>query len=71
MKRTLMKETDSHTSSSEKQPPMKNETPAYSIDGVDLTLIRWMLSITPAERLQILQQNVQSLSRLINESTFS
>jgi hypothetical protein len=24
----------------------------YSDDGVDLTLIRWMLSLTPAERLQ-------------------
>ncbi len=25
----------------------------YSPDGVDLTLIRWMLSLTPAERLAI------------------
>jgi hypothetical protein len=24
-------------------------------DGVDVTLIRWMLSMTPAERLQTLQ----------------
>ena len=30
----------------------------YSEDGVDLTLIRWMLSLTPAERLQILQNHV-------------
>jgi hypothetical protein len=36
----------------------------YSEDGVDLTLIRWMLSLTPAERLQVLQQSVQSLLRL-------
>jgi hypothetical protein len=35
------------------------ELPAYSPDGVDLTLIRWMLSLTPAERLQVLQQFVQ------------
>jgi hypothetical protein len=28
----------------------------YSDDGVDLTLIRWMLSLTPAERLDALQQ---------------
>ena len=27
----------------------------YSEDGVDLTLIRWMLSLTPAERLDVLQ----------------
>jgi hypothetical protein len=33
--------------------------PAYSEDGVDLTLIRWMLS--PAERLATLQQYVDSV----------
>ncbi len=37
------------------------ELPAYSEDGVDLTLIRWMLSLTPAERLQVLQQFVNSV----------
>ena len=26
----------------------------YSADGVGLTLIRWMLSLTPAERLEYL-----------------
>jgi len=30
----------------------------YSEDGVDLTLIRWMLSLTPAERLQVLEGHV-------------
>lgn len=34
---------------------------AYSEDGVDLTLIRWMLSLTPAERVQVLQQCVDSV----------
>ena len=34
---------------------------AYSEDGVDLTLIRWMLSLTPAERLEVLQQSVDSV----------
>ena len=38
--------------------------PAFSPDGVDLTLIRWMLSLTPAERLGVLQQNIHSLERL-------
>ncbi|MEK7404658.1 MAG: hypothetical protein AAB225_06080 [Acidobacteriota bacterium] len=37
---------------------------AYSEDGVDLTLIRWMLSLTPARRLQALQRTVRSLARL-------
>jgi len=38
--------------------------PAYSEDGVDLTLIRWMLSFTPAERLTVLQNNIRSLKIL-------
>ena len=43
---------------------LKESEPTHSDDGVDLTLIRWMLSMTPAERLQTLQQNVQSIQRL-------
>ena len=35
-----------------------------SADGVDLTLIRWMLSLTPRERLLVLQQNIRSIMRL-------
>ena len=38
--------------------------PLYSETGVDLTLIRWMLSLTPAERLQVLQQTICSILRL-------
>jgi hypothetical protein len=29
--------------------------PCYNEDGVDLSLIQWMLSLTPAERLQVLE----------------
>jgi hypothetical protein len=29
--------------------------------GVDLTLIRWMLSLTPAERLDVLQDFVNDV----------
>ena len=36
----------------------------YSEDGVDLSLIRWMLSMTPTERLQTLQQNIRAVMRL-------
>jgi hypothetical protein len=43
-----------------------NNSPAYSEDGVDLTLIRWMLSLTPAERLQVLQQNANAIAELRN-----
>jgi len=46
--------------------PLQSEDgePAYSEDGVDLTLIRWMLSLTPAQRLQTLQEAVWSIERL-------
>jgi hypothetical protein len=36
----------------------------HSADGVDLTLIRWMLSMTPEERLRTLQNVLWSLWRL-------
>jgi hypothetical protein len=66
-----MTDTTSHSDFSEKLEPVLDEQPSYSEDGVDLTLIRWMLSLTPSERLQVLQQNVQSLKRLTDESSFT
>lgn len=36
----------------------------HSETGVDLTLIRWMLSLTPTERLRVLQQTVEAIERL-------
>jgi len=33
-------------------------------DGVDVTLIHWMLAMTPAERLQAVQEAVNSLEEL-------
>jgi len=35
--------------------------PDYSEDGVDLSLIRWMLSLTPAERLAVLEQHINDI----------
>jgi hypothetical protein len=40
--------------------------PDYSADGVDLSLIRWMLSLTPAERLQFLEERNEEI-RAIRE----
>ena len=40
------------------------ELPTHSPDGVDLTLIRWMLSLTLAERLQVVQDHANSILRL-------
>lgn len=42
----------------ENEDPANPALPTHSEDGVDLTLIRWMLSLTPAERLQVLQSFV-------------
>jgi hypothetical protein len=33
----------------------------YSEDGVDLTLIRWMLSLTPAQRLEFLEEHINCI----------
>lgn len=38
--------------------------PTHSEDGVDLTLIRWMLSRTPLERLQVLQGFIRMVRKL-------
>ena len=35
--------------------------PERDDSGVDLTLIRWMLSLTPAERLDVLQDFVNDV----------
>ncbi len=45
-------------------PPSDAFPPEESADGVDLTLIRWTLSLTPLERLQLLQDWVDGLVEL-------
>jgi hypothetical protein len=52
-------------------PPAVDRERIYGDDGVDLTLILWMLSLTPTERLQMLQQSVGSLSRLNREASIT
>ena len=46
------------------KPTRRTELPERSEDGVDLTLIRWMLSLTPAQRLRTAQGFARSLVRL-------
>lgn len=51
--------------------PEEGQRPVYSEEGVDVTLIRWMLSLTPAERLNTLQQFVDTfvgVSRVTSRS---
>ena len=38
-------------------------------DGVDVTLIRWMLSLSPEERLAMLQGFVDSIAAMSNEAS--
>ena len=49
-------------------PTSLNEEPTHSPEGVDLTLIRWMLSLTPLERLEALQDALNSIQRLRSET---
>jgi hypothetical protein len=36
----------------------------FTDDGVDVTLIQWMLSMTPAERLAVLENFVNDLEEI-------
>lgn len=46
---------------SEDRQGFDDNEPSHSPSGVDLTLIRWMLTLTPLERLQVLQDHVDSI----------
>jgi len=65
-----MKQDDPRPPDSEKASSSERDL-IYSKDGVDFTLIRWMLSLTPTERIQTLQRNIQSIMRLRGEKTDS
>jgi hypothetical protein len=43
------------------EPEQQAREAEYDSSGVDVTLIRWMLSMTPAERLETLQSFVDSV----------
>lgn len=49
-----------------KEPAADLGLPQESPDGVDLTLIQWTLSLTPMERLELLQDWVDGLAELRN-----
>ena len=48
-----------------------DETTVYNEEGVDLSLIRWTLSLTMEERLQALQDHANSLLMMRDEITIS
>lgn len=55
---------EKHDRSGDRPNPPEGGTRDIAEDGVDLTLIRWMLSLTPDERLRVLQDNIASLMKL-------
>ena len=62
-------DTDSMDRSSSKElpiegPPSQDGRPTHDAAGVDLTLIREALAMTPAERLRALTEMMASLARL-------
>lgn len=44
--------------------------PVEPDNGVDVTLIRWMLSLSPEERLAVLQGFVDSVAELTEAPSF-
>ncbi len=56
--------TDGEQAVTEKDNAVVPPLPAYSEEGVDMTQIRWMLSLTPVERLRVGQQHAEAAWRL-------
>ncbi len=50
-------ELDNHIGPMDEPAPQ----PDYSEDGVDLSLIRWTLSLTPEERLEFLSDRIEDI----------
>jgi hypothetical protein len=44
--------------------PAEEKLTDYSPDGVDLTLIRWFLSMSPLERLAYVSASAADISRI-------
>jgi hypothetical protein len=49
--------------------PGNEAEPAYSEDGVDLTLIRWFLSLTPTERLRHLEDHIRAIWKVRRDNS--
>ena len=54
--------TESHTDAD--RGPASTSSAREEADGVDVSLIRWVLSLTVGERLALLQRQADSLPRL-------
>ncbi len=57
----MTRETRAATAADSRTRPAEPTTEgAFAPDGVDLTTIRWMLALTPTERLQAAQDLIDS-----------
>ena len=54
---------EGHDSQGNHAPGREDDSP-YDENGVDVSLIRWMLALTPAERLEVAQQAAASLTAM-------
>jgi hypothetical protein len=41
-----------------------NNPPEYDDDGVNLTILQWFLSLTPAQRLEALQRHIKTMEKM-------
>jgi hypothetical protein len=46
------------------QPLVARDSGAYEANGVDVSLIRWTLRMTPGERLRFHDQQIHSIEKL-------
>ena len=56
-----MSESDRHPDSGKPEPPPRPDT---ADSGVDRTLIRWMMTLSPTERLEFVQRHVNAVQQL-------
>ena len=48
-------------------PPLEtDELPTYADDGTDLTLIRWALSLSPADRLRAFETFMADIVKMLD-----
>jgi hypothetical protein len=50
----------------EEREEIPNPEDCYDEDGVDISLIHWTLSLTPMERLHLLQETITTIVKLRN-----
>jgi len=48
----------------ERPLPYVIDESATASDGTDLTLVRWMLSLSPTERLRVLEEHVRAIEEI-------